>query len=285
MRALLVTIVPLFALSLAACGGGAGGGSLTPIIASSPTPTPTPLAISGKVVQLSGPLAANGTPDAQSTPAAGPGIGGATVYVTSASTSAIAVPTSSPIATATTAPDGSFTITLPKGSNSVVGVAVIDGATIEPNGATDRGFTVAHGIAVAGTPSTFYLDVLTQNEQAGFSAYNAARASNNLPTVSSDTAAEMASRLLIATDEAAQCHDKTSAFTAYMTFGGLSIGGVQVIGAQSNTPYYSAWNSQLVFTAQQNLDFAGFAGPLVGGPQCDNSALPQNYFAEVLVTN
>jgi hypothetical protein len=290
MRTRYIVALPLFAtLALAACGGGGSTGStlppVQPPVTAQPTPTPTPTPmLAGRVVQLAGPLAANGAPNAQSTPAAGAAIAGATVYVTAATDAALTSPQTSPLAVATTAPDGSWQVPAPTNTSGPFGVVVIDGTSIGANGVTNLGYTVAHGLTLPGDNGTYYLDTLTANEQSGFTAYNAARASSNMPLAVSDTTAQMTARVLLQTDVASQtCSATADAYTSYRTFGGALIANEQVIGDESNTPYYNSWSTQITFPQEVNLDFAGFAGPYIGGPICPGSTLPQNYFAEVLI--
>ncbi|HVA29438.1 MAG TPA: hypothetical protein VNF68_14750 [Candidatus Baltobacteraceae bacterium] len=280
----------LFAVSaiaaLAACGGGGGGttggGTMPPTPTATATPTPS-ATLSGKVVQLAGPLAANGAPTASSTPAAGAGIGGATLYVTNATTAALVAPQSSPLATVTTAPDGSFSVTFANPTKvTTFGVVAMNGTTVGTNGTTNLGYTIAHALVVPGSPSTLYLDTLTTNEQAGFTAYNAARTALSMPTVASDTALEMTARLEIVNNENGLCKSSSNISTEYQAFGGATLPGVAVAGDEPMTPFYNTWPSQISFPAQTGLDFAGFAGP-VSGPVCAGSTLPQNYFAELLV--
>ncbi len=283
-----LALIPL----LAACGGGgggssSGGGSAT--LPPTPIATQTPSAtIAGKVVQLAGPLAANGTPTAQSTPAAGVGIGGATVYVTAATTAALAAPTASPIATATTAPDGSFSVTIPNAQAAEYGIVAVNG-TLGSSGFTSTGFTLGRALAaVNSTGAVLYVDTLTTNEQSGFTAYNAARTGAGMSAITADTAAQMAARLANANNEATgNCSGDPRVLAEYTALGGVTLGGTTAIGTQPTTPFYNTWATQIAFAQQASLDFAGFAGPIVGGPSCptSGSSLPQNYFSELLITN
>lgn len=295
MKRIFFTIALLCSSSaLAACGGGGGSGgtgsSIPPTEPPPATATPAPLAIAGKVAQLAGPLAANGSPSPQSTPIAGAGIAGATVYVTAATTAALAAPTASPIATVTTAPDGSFTATLPasvKGGN--VGLVAVNG-TLGPNGFTTSGYTVGHTLASVGTTNALlYVDTLTPNEQSGFVAYNAARLAlgQGLPVATSDTTLEMTARIANTVNiQGAYCNGGDSGVTTqYDALGGVNPPGSAMVGTFPATPYYNTWPSQLSFPGQTSLDFAAFEGPQTA-PDCPPfNSLTANYFTELLLTN
>lgn len=271
---------------LTACGGGSASSSGGVMLPPTPTATQTPAAIAGKVVQLAGPLAADGTPTVQSTPVAGAGIGGATVYVTAnvhaAGTSTIPA---APLATATTAPDGTFAITVPNGQ---YGVVVVDGSTIGTGGLSSGGYTQAHAMATTTTPVTLYLDTLTPAEQSGFAAYNAARAALGigLSPISSDTLAEAVVRMAIRAD-AGMCQGWSGDYAAYLALGGLPPTQA-LVGTQPSTPYYDSWvtSASVAFPGQPGVIFGGFAGPTLG-PACANSSstLPQYYYAEDLYTD
>lgn len=288
------------ALALAACGGGggmggSGGGGIIPTTPPPSTTTPAPPTISGKVVQLAGPLAAGASPspNPSSTPVAGAGIGGATVYVVptynDAGTSAIP---SSPVATATTAPDGTFSITVPS-ATTVYGLVVIDGTSIGANGLSSGGYTLAHSFANMTQPAlsqnlTLYLDTLTANEQSGFVTYNAARVALGLPQVSSDTIAEAASRIGISANAATgTCQGWNAEYTTFLALGGLQPTQASV-GTQPSGPYYNTWASSdsASFPGQPGVIFASFAGPTLGQPcPSSGSSLPRYYFDEALYTD
>lgn len=287
MKVLTLALVACATL-LVGCGGGGSTGSPTLPPGPTATATPTPSAtVSGKVAQLAGPLAANGSPSPQSTPVAGAGVAGVTVYITAATTAALVSPQASPLATATTAPDGTFSVTFANPTRAAsFGVVAVNGTTVGTNGVTNLGYTVAHEVVAAGSTTTLYVDTLTANEQAGFTAYNAARVSANMPAVESDTALEMAARLSIVNNEATgKCSGDQNTLAEYSGFGGVNLSGLAMVAPQSTTPYYNTWPSQVTFPAQTGLDFAAFAGPVIGGVACPSSgsSLPQNYFAELLL--
>lgn len=284
------------ALMLAACGGGGGpspvgGGNGGGIIPPTQAPTtPAPPTISGNVVQLAGPLAAGASPspNPSSTPVAGVGIGGATVYVVATALDAATstIPTS-PIAVATTSPAGAFSIVVPS-AVAQYGVVVIDGSAIAANGLSSGGYTLAHAAATASAPLTLYLDTLTANEQSGFVAYNTARVALGLPQVSSDTIAEMVERIAIEANEGS-CAGWNNGPTTYASLGGLAPGQGE-IGSEPSTPYYDTWSpsggSYASFPGQPNVAFAAFAGPTLGLPcPTSGSSLPQYYYSESLYTN
>lgn len=286
------TIGPVIVATVLLVGCGGGGGSAgSPMLPPTPTATATPISVtlSGKVDQLTGPLAANGSPTPQSTPVAGAGVAGVTIYVTAPTTAALVSPQASPLATATSAPDGTFSVTVANPTRATsFGLVAMNGTMVGSNGATNRGYTISHAVVSGGSTTILYVDTLTGDEQAGFAAYNAARTSANMPAVESDTALEMTARLSIVNDEASgRCTGDPNALFEYNGFGGVNLSGLAMIAPQSTTPYYNTWPSQITFPAQTGLDFAGFAGPY-SGPGCPPPGAPAfntNYFSELLLVS
>ncbi len=286
--------LPIFslALTLTACGGGGGGttgGGGSSTMPPTPTVIATPATLGGTVVSLAGPLSAapSATPNASSTPAAGAPISGATVYLVASNAALGGIPTS-PLAVATTAPNGAFTLTEPTPTQGSYGIIVVDGTSVTNAGVTDRGYTLAHGVVSAGTQPTFYLDTLTASEQAGFSAYNAARATAGLPVVVSDTAAQMLARLSTHLVDASGSCSVANVPNSFASFAlSYASGATSIASEGGSTPYYSDWPSQIGLTAQQGVMYAGFNDMISGAP-CpnlggNNPNLPQNHFSEILV--
>ena len=244
-----MTLVLLASVFLAACGGG-GGGSTASLTPSAPTSAPTGVpttapttapssspqaaTITGKVVQLAGPLSSSTwnlaapsgcpapqtnspcttyptpipsplLPTAASTPGVGPGIGGVHIYVTTLQGAVVNGIPQSPIASATTSPNGTFSISIPVSSmptsapNGVsVGLLAINGTSISSStGTSNLGYTIAHADAQPGTAVTLYIDTLDGDKQSAFAWVNSFLASNDQPPIVADTVSQAVARLTV----------------------------------------------------------------------------------------
>lgn len=280
-----ILVASLSLVALAACGGGgssAGGGGAIPPAPPVATNAPVPSSLTGRVVTLAGSLSAAGSAPAPSaTLAPGAPVAGATVYVIPNGANVAGIPTA-PLAIATTAADGSFSVAV--ASNvTTYGVVVVNGSTVNANGTTERGFTLAHGAATPGLATTFYLDTLTQDEQSAFSALNAKRAAAALRSVSSDTVAQAAARRSVAQRPGmATCDAAPGSSQAYAALGG---------NAPNGAPFWTdtagpSWNAIIDYMSPWNdatVSLAGFAAIYNGAPCGTGFVGPVNYFVGVYV--
>lgn len=284
-------IALLTLVALAACGGGGGSSASSsaipaPIATVPPaTPAPASATLSGHVVALAGALSSTGVaPAPSSTLAPGAAIVGATVYITKLGGENVTALPTSPIATAITAADGSFAVTVP-GNAGTLGVVVLNGTTIAAGtGTSDKGFTIAHGTATAGTPATFYVDTLTQDEQSAFAALNTKRAAVALPAIAADTIAQATARLTVAQQPGtATCDPYPGTGSAYRSFGGYSPTSGVLFWNDTAGPSWSAivdygspWNNA-------SATSAGLAAVYQRAPCGTGFSVPVNYFAGVYV--
>ncbi len=303
-------------LALAACGGGgssSSGGLGGGIIPATPTPTVTPTAqpspttappttstVSGKVVQVTGPLSSSTwnfaeptgcgstvtspcttyptppptLPSVNATPGVGSGIASATVYaVANAEVSGIP---SHPIAVATTAPDGSFSITLPAGSPATIGLIAANGTFDPATGATVNNESLAHANVAVGNAATLYIDTLSPDEIGGFTALNQDRAAIGLAPITSDTLAEAYARATVSTVPGSPACTY-AAPSWYPNLGGV---GSLNIASDEDGPQLPAilqfdnslWNNQAD-------SIVGLAG-LYQVPACGGVSFAANYYIE-----
>lgn len=182
------------------------------------------------------PLPVSSLPQASATPGVGPGIGGATVYLTTTAGAITNGVPANPIATATTAPDGTFSVTV-SGSSTQYGVVAVNGTSISASsGLTNLGFTVAHADATIGTPITLFVDTLDADETDAFTQLNSALTANNKPPVVADTLAQAAARLAAGTNTFPSA-------SGYISWGGAA--GVTLGAANNQDGAY--WGSGFAF--------------------------------------
>lgn len=300
----IVIIIGAIALSLAlaACGGGGGssssgglGGGVTPA-----TPTPSAIVLTGTVAQLTGPLSSSVwslpapggcpaptqptvpcgvyptppplLPTASAQVTAGAAISGATVYVVPANEVDISGIPPTPIAIATTNPSGSFSFSVsPSTLNgaTTVGYIVVDGTSVNNDGATNLGYTLAHVVAPISSAPTLLIDRLSNDEESAFTALNDARLTANLPTISSDTIAQAVARLSVSLRPgASSCQDQINDSAVFASFGGIpepTTAWEDTAGTQWPVvvTYNSPWNT--------SAHLAGLAA-LYDAPSCGGGA-------------
>jgi len=124
----------------------------------------------------------------------------ATIYVTTQAGVATNGVPSNPIAVATTAPDGSFSIVVPAGTPANIGLVAVIGTTISTTtGTTNLGYTVAHADAIVGTPTNLFVDTLDGDEQYAIDVEEVALKNGGYQPVVVDTMAQAMARLVAAT--------------------------------------------------------------------------------------
>lgn len=238
----------LAAVVLSACGGGGGGNpGGGPPPTNPPTSTPQTVTFSGTVTQLSGSLAHNPTPCATSSvvpcpspgipatpspaPAAGAPIGGANVYVTTA-TGVYTNGTPNPVlATATTAPDGTFTtpsVQVSAFGGGKAGIVVLNGSSVSStNGLTDKGYAVVHAQVAVSAANVIVpnleIDTLSSDEAAGAPEVEKVRTSKGLAPTAVDEYTLEAVRWSDQNNDgtSTSCALNGSVYSVYAGLGGL----------------------------------------------------------------
>lgn len=286
----------LAAVVLAACGGGGGGNpGGGPPPTNPPTSTPQTVTFSGTVTQLSGSLAHNPTPCATSsvvpcpspgipatpspTPAAGAPIGGANVYVTTAAGVFTSGTPNPVLATATTAPDGTFTtpaLQVSAFSGSKAGIVVLNGSSVSStNGLTDKGYAVLHAqVAVSGgnvIVPNLEVDSLSSDEAAGAPEIENVRKSKGLGPTAVDEYALEALRYSAQDDTGAGSSSCTPGMTPLQNLYSV-LGGSGQIGAfvqDIANPTLSGAIDVMYQSPSANEVWAAATGPM-NEPVCGN---------------
>jgi hypothetical protein len=307
----------LLGVSVAACGGG-GSGTSSPIptptatpttgaIITIPNPSPSPSSntttLSGHVYMLTGPLATQGLaapsgcagtqacasyptappasalPGPQATPVAGAPVAGVTVYVTTTAGIAVANVPTSPIATATSAADGSFTVSV--SAPGTYGLYVANGSLASGSAVTSNGYAVTRTSASTGTAATVYVGALSPDEQSAFTTVNSQRVALGYAPITSDLTAQMAARVGVAQRIGAAACDDSGVAAVYSSLGGVPASGFT--WEDTLGPSWSAianYGSETVVNTS-NVAFAGLAAVYQASacnPSTDLNGGPYNFF-------